>query len=53
MGIRNIGLVLALFLGFLFLDGLFLCVADHHEITFDVSFLALYCLLLVKNIDPG
>nr|XP_023915493.1 laccase-14-like [Quercus suber] len=37
MGIKNIGLVIALFLGFLFLDGLFLCMADHHEITFDLE----------------
>ena len=38
------------FLGYLFLDGLFLCLAAEHEITFDVSFNAIYIyLLLVQN----
>lgn len=37
MGLKIMDLGLA-FVGFLFLNGLFLCMAAEHEINFDVSF---------------
>ncbi|XP_050269238.1 putative laccase-9 isoform X2 [Quercus robur] len=59
MGLKNMDLGLA-FLGYLFLDGLFLCIAAEHEITFDLreKVVTSLCnksesLLLVNESYPG
>ena len=40
------------FLGYLFLDGLFLCMAAEHEITFDVSFNVIYIYIYIYIFAP-